>query len=116
MKKSIGDKTREYIEQEYNRRIGEDLSKNIKLIKTCFEGSGYPMTLQGLVYLSGEYRAFLPPTPFDGPLPTWYIDLGYSEFMPYEEFVFSFPRIWYTTSFRLFNEWMDKACADELAY
>lgn len=116
MKKSIGEKTREYIEQEYNRRIGGDWSENIKWIKTCFEGTGRPITLQGLVYLSGEFRTFLPPNPFDGILPTWYINLGYSEIIPYEEFVFSFPRIWYTTSFRLFNEWMDKVYTDELAY
>lgn len=76
----------------------------------------YPLTLKGLVYLSGEYRTFLPPTPFDCQLPVWYTDLGYSEIMPYEDFVFSFPKIWYTTSFRLFSEWMDKVYTNELAY
>lgn len=114
--KEIQDKTREWVSNTFISSAYYSLDSRMKHIRNSFIRSGEDMTLLGLIKTSYNYSSFLPPTGYSHCLDEVYVDCGYKQIMSYEQFIFAFPRIWYTTLFRLIQEWKSQSTETELAY
>lgn len=114
--KEIQDKTREWVGTTFSSSTYTNLDSRMKYIRNSFIRSGEDMTLLGLIKTSYNYSAFLPPTGYSHYLDEVYVDCGYKQIMSYEQFIFAFPQIWYTTLFRLIQEWRAQSTETELAY
>lgn len=114
--KEIQDKTREWVGTTFISTTYTNLNDRMKCIRKSFIRSGEDMTLLGLIKTSYNHSSFLPPTGYSHCLDEVYVDCGYKQIMSYEQFIFAFPQIWYTTLFRLINEWESQCTETELAY
>ena len=114
--KEIQDKTREWVSNTFISSTYLSLDSRMKYIRNSFIRSGEDMTLLGLIKTSYNYSSFLPPTGYSLCLDDVYVDCGYKQIMSYEQFIFAFPQIWYTTLFRLIQEWRSQSTETELAY
>jgi hypothetical protein len=114
--KEIQDKTREWVGTTFISITHPDLNNRMAYIRRSFIRSGEDMTLLGLIKTSHSHSSFLPPTVYSHYLDEAYVDCGYKQIMSYEQFIFAFPQIWYTTLFRLIKEWESQYTGTELAY
>ena len=85
-----------------------DKKATCKWILDRFEELGKPLSLDGLIELSRDYRSFLPPNPYNANTKNVYQAMGLEGIMTYTQFIFELPRIWYTTLYRLIVEWNDE--------
>lgn len=93
-----------------------DRERTMKWILLRFEAHDKKLSLEHLIELSSDYSAFLPPNPYTADTMSIYKDLGLKEIMNYNQFIFELPRMWYTTLFRLIQEWKSQSTETELAY
>lgn len=114
--KEIQDKTREWVGEVFTGMTYPNLNEKMRYIRNSFIRTGEDMTLLGLIKTSYEYSSFLPPTGYGHCLDEVYVGCGYKQIMSYEQFVFALPQIWYTTLFRLIQEWEAECSETELAY
>lgn len=114
--KEIQDKTREWVGDIITSTTYSDLNDRMRYIRNSFIRAGEDMTLLGLIKTSYEHSTFLPPTGYGHSLDEVYEDCGYKQIMSYEQFIFALPQIWYTTLFRLIQEWESQSTETELAY
>ena len=114
--KEIQDKTREWVGELFTNMTYPSLNDRMKYISKAFARQGESMTPLGLIKTSYNNSAFLPPIGYSHCLDEVYVDCGYKQIMSYEQFIFAFPQIWYTTLFRLIQEWESQCAETELAY
>lgn len=113
---SIQRNIRDHVQDVICRNLYSDKKMTLKWILERFKEHDKKLSLEHLIELSGDYRAFLPPNPYNINTRKIYSDLGLQEIMSYSQFIFELPRIWYTALFRLIQEWMAESPDTELAY
>lgn len=114
--KEIQDKTRKWVGEIFTGLTYSDPNDRMIYIRNSFFRTGQDITLLGLIKTSHNYSYFLPPTGYNQCLDEVYVDCGYKQIMSYEQFIFALPQIWYTTLFRLIQEWEAECSETELAY
>lgn len=114
--KEIQDKTREWVGELFTNMTYPSLNDRMKYISKAFARQGESMTLLGLIKTSYNNSAFMPPNGYNNNIDKAYVDCGYAHIMSYEQFIFALPQIWYTTLFRIIQEWEAEYPEAELAY
>jgi uncharacterized protein YdhG (YjbR/CyaY superfamily) len=114
--KEIQDKTRKWVSELFTNATYPDLNEKMRYISRAFARQGESMTLSGLIKTSWNNSAFLPPSGYSHDIDKAYVDCGYAHIMSYEQFIFALPQIWYTTLFRIIQEWEAKCSETDLAY
>ena len=107
---------RGYVQNIICCNLYSDMERTMKWILQRFEDHDKKLSLDHLIELSADYSSLLPQNPYTANTMQIYKDLGLKEIMNYNQFIFELPRIWYTTLFRLIQEWEAEHSETELAY
>lgn len=113
---SIQKNIRNYVQCVICNNIYSDRKQTLKWILQRFEEHDKQLSLVHLIELSSDYSSLLPQNPYTANTRHIYKELGLNEIMSYNQFVFELPRIWYTTLFRLIQEWEAEYSDTNLAY
>lgn len=114
--KEIQDKTRAWVERLFIARTYNSIDNRVRFIYKMLNIAEAELTLLGVIRVSQSSNSFTPPNCYTESIETAYIDCGFNHIMTYEQFVFALPQIWYTTLFRLIQEWKSQCTEAELAY
>lgn len=114
--KLIQKNIRDFVEDRILGALYSDKKLALKWILKRFEEYDKKLTIDSLIELSSQYSIFLAPTPYNVDTERMYKDLGLKGIMTYRQFIFELPKIWYTTLFRLIQEWKADSSEGELAY
>ena len=107
---------RDYVQDTICRNLYLDKMVTLKWILKRFEEYDKNLSLDHLIELSADYSHLLPQNPYTANTKQLYKDLGLEGIMTYRQFIFELPKIWYTTLFRLIQEWSTECSEGELAY
>lgn len=107
---------RDYVQNTICGCLYSDKRRTFKWILQRFEAHDKKLSIDHLIELSSDYSALLPGNTYNTNTKRIYKDLGLNEIMSYKQFIFELPRIWYTTLFRLIQEWESECPEEELAY
>lgn len=107
---------RRFVEDRVLGALCSDKKLALKWILDRFEEYDKKQSIDGLIELSSQYSVFLAPTPCNVDTERMYKVLGLKGTMTYRQFIFELPKIWYTTLFRLIQEWKADGSEGELAY
>ena len=113
---SIQKNIRAYVLDTICRGVYSDKSLTMKWILQRFEYHDKSLSLEHLIELSCDYSVLLPQNVYTANTRQTHKDLGLKDIMSYSQFVFELPRMWYTTLFRLIQEWKEEHSEEELAY
>lgn len=113
---SIQENIRDYVQATIRNNLFSDKERTSKWILQRFKEHDKKLSIDHLIELSADYIALLPPNPYTANTRQIYESLGLKEIMNYNQFIFELPRIWYTTLFRLIQEWEAEYSETELAY
>ena len=113
---SIQENIRDYVQDTIRNSLFSDKERTSKWILQRFKERDKNLSIDHLIELSADYSALLPPNPYTAATKSIYGVLGLCEVMSYNQFIFELPRIWYTTLYRLIQEWEAEYSETELAY
>lgn len=114
--KSTQKNIRDYVQDTICRSLYSDKMTTLRWILKRFEEYDKNLSLDHLIELSADYSALLPQNPYTANTKQIYKNLGLEGIMTYRQFIFELPKIWYTTLFRLIQEWSAECSEGELAY